>query len=119
MATTEPPPASTEDESAFVHDDMIDARRGGDSRQHQPLRPADGHRRPVHALRRAAVILGIFDSQAEIDKAAGVRINLWTGLGMLVIGVSFLLWCGCGRCTTEEIAEAVEAAHEKDEEPAT
>jgi protein-S-isoprenylcysteine O-methyltransferase Ste14 len=37
-------------------------------------------------------ILGIFDSQAEIDKAEGVRINLWIGLGMLALGLLFLLW---------------------------
>ena len=37
-------------------------------------------------------LLGIFDSQAEIDKAAGVRINLWIGLGMLALGLLFLLW---------------------------
>ncbi|MCO8273095.1 hypothetical protein M1L60_21100 [Actinoplanes sp. TRM 88003] len=37
-------------------------------------------------------ILGLFDSQAEIDKAQGVRINLWMGLGMLALGLLFLLW---------------------------
>ncbi|MET7394420.1 hypothetical protein ABZS66_13095 [Dactylosporangium sp. NPDC005572] len=37
-------------------------------------------------------IVGIFDSQEEIDKAAGVRINLWIGLGMLALGLLFLLW---------------------------
>ncbi|MEV4130716.1 hypothetical protein AB0J72_00950 [Dactylosporangium sp. NPDC049742] len=37
-------------------------------------------------------IVGLFDSQAEIDKAAGVRINLWIGLGMLALGLLFLLW---------------------------
>lgn len=37
-------------------------------------------------------IVGIADSSAEIDKAAGVRINLWMGLGMLVLGLLFLLW---------------------------
>ncbi|MFF5231000.1 hypothetical protein [Dactylosporangium sp. NPDC000521] len=37
-------------------------------------------------------IVGLFDSQAEIDKAAGVRINLWIGLGMLALGGLFLLW---------------------------
>ena len=37
-------------------------------------------------------ILGIFDSPAEIEKAAGVRINLWIGLGMLALGLLFLLW---------------------------
>ncbi|MGX6607614.1 hypothetical protein ACWKSP_36635 [Micromonosporaceae bacterium Da 78-11] len=37
-------------------------------------------------------LLGIFDSQAEIDKAQGVRINLWMGLGMLALGLLMLLW---------------------------
>src|SRR4051812_11172631 len=38
------------------------------------------------------IIVGLFDSQAEVDKAAGIRINLWMGLGMLVLGLLFLLW---------------------------
>jgi hypothetical protein len=37
-------------------------------------------------------ILGLFDSQEEIDKAAGVNINLWAGLGMLVFGILMLAW---------------------------
>jgi xanthine/uracil/vitamin C permease (AzgA family) len=37
-------------------------------------------------------VAGLFDSQAEIQKAQGVRINLWTGLAMLALGVLFLLW---------------------------
>ena len=37
-------------------------------------------------------LIGLFDSQAEIDKAQGVRINLWMGIGMLVLGLLFLLW---------------------------
>ena len=37
-------------------------------------------------------ITGIFDSQAEIDKAAGVRINLWTGIGMFIVGLVFAAW---------------------------
>ena len=35
---------------------------------------------------------GIFDGGADIDKAQGVRINLWMGLAMLVLGGLFLLW---------------------------
>ena len=38
------------------------------------------------------IILGLFDSQAEIDKAAGVHINLFAGIGMLVFGLLMLLW---------------------------
>jgi hypothetical protein len=37
-------------------------------------------------------LLGVFDSPAEIDKAEGVRINLWMGLVMLALGGLFLLW---------------------------
>jgi hypothetical protein len=35
---------------------------------------------------------GLFDSRAEIDKAEGVRINLWAGLGILALGLVFLVW---------------------------
>ncbi|WP_181804642.1 hypothetical protein [Streptomyces shenzhenensis] len=37
-------------------------------------------------------ITGITDSRAEIDKAQGININLWTGIGMLSLGVFFLVW---------------------------
>ncbi|GAA2100407.1 hypothetical protein [Actinomadura alba] len=37
-------------------------------------------------------VAGLFDSKAELDKAQGVNINLWTGLAMLVFGAAFLLW---------------------------
>lgn len=37
-------------------------------------------------------LLGLFDSRAEIDKAQGVRINLWMGLAMLALGAFMLLW---------------------------
>jgi hypothetical protein len=37
-------------------------------------------------------LLGLFDSKSEIDKAQGVRINLWMGLVMLVLGGLMLLW---------------------------
>lgn len=37
-------------------------------------------------------ILGIAESQAEVDKAAGININLWGGIGMLVFAAVFVLW---------------------------
>jgi hypothetical protein len=57
--------------------------------------------------------LGIFDSPAEIDKAQGVRINLWMGLGMLVFGLLMLLWLRLSP------PEAPEPAHETEEAPRT
>jgi hypothetical protein len=47
-------------------------------------------------------ILGLFDSQEEIDKAAGVNINLWAGLGMLAFGLLMIAWA-LWRPLTEEI----------------
>jgi hypothetical protein len=35
---------------------------------------------------------GLFDSAADLQKSEGLRINLWTGLGMLLLGLLFLLW---------------------------
>jgi hypothetical protein len=40
----------------------------------------------------ALTIYGFFTSDAELKKAAGININLWLGLGMLVLGLLFLLW---------------------------
>ncbi|HZF91245.1 hypothetical protein [Streptomyces sp.] len=37
-------------------------------------------------------ITGLTDGDAAIDKAQGVNINLWTGLGMLALGLFFLIW---------------------------
>lgn len=38
------------------------------------------------------IFAGIFDGPAEIQKAAGININLWMGIGMLILGLLFLLW---------------------------
>jgi hypothetical protein len=37
-------------------------------------------------------IAGVVDGKAQLDKAQGVRINLWAGIAMLVLGLLFLLW---------------------------
>ncbi|MEV2198226.1 hypothetical protein AB0I02_45690 [Streptomyces phaeochromogenes] len=37
-------------------------------------------------------IAGITESDADIAKAQDVNINLWTGLGMLALGLFFLAW---------------------------
>jgi hypothetical protein len=37
-------------------------------------------------------IAGFFTSDKERAKAAGININLWLGLGMLVLGILFLVW---------------------------
>jgi hypothetical protein len=37
-------------------------------------------------------VAGFFTSDSARDKASGININLWLGLGMLVLGLLFLLW---------------------------
>ena len=37
-------------------------------------------------------VAGFFTSDADRQKASGININLWLGLGMLALGLLFLLW---------------------------
>lgn len=38
-------------------------------------------------------LLGIFDaSEAELERADGFNVNLWAGLGMVVVAAGFLVW---------------------------
>jgi hypothetical protein len=53
------------------------------------------------------VIVGLFDSDAEVAKAAGVRINLWAGLGMLALSAVFLIWAFT-RPLSEELDDSAE-----------
>jgi len=35
---------------------------------------------------------GLFDGSNAKEKASGIDINIWTGLGMLVLGLGMLAW---------------------------
>jgi hypothetical protein len=37
-------------------------------------------------------VAGFFTSSRELAKASHININLWLGLGMLVVGAFFLAW---------------------------
>ena len=37
-------------------------------------------------------IAGFFTSDSAKRKADGININLWLGIGMLIVGLLFLLW---------------------------
>jgi hypothetical protein len=54
-------------------------------------------------------ILGITESDAEIQKAADININLYAGLGMLIAGIIFLLWAFT-RPLGQEIAQSEQAS---------
>jgi len=56
-------------------------------------------------------VMGIwFTSDAEIAKAAGVNINLWAGIGMLIFSALFLLWAWLRPIRVDE--EAADEEHE-------
>jgi hypothetical protein len=39
------------------------------------------------------IVQGLFfDTEAEIAKAGGVHINLWSGIGMVIVAALFVLW---------------------------
>ena len=59
-------------------------------------------------------IYGFFTSEAELQKAAGININLWLGLGMLVLGLLFLLWVRLA--PLQHVAEPNPTGRRSDEE---
>jgi hypothetical protein len=59
-------------------------------------------------------IRGIFDPQSAIQQAADVRINLWTGLGALALGLAFTAWALLRPLTHEDIVEAQAASLEEE-----
>lgn len=38
------------------------------------------------------VIRGLLDGPEQLARAAGTAINLWTGIGLVVVAVVFLIW---------------------------
>jgi hypothetical protein len=50
------------------------------------------------------IIVGILNGGPELQKASGVRINLWTGIGMLLIGLIFAAWARWKPLRREELA---------------
>jgi len=110
--------ATTERDFDWVHDELIDDSEAaevdhGAARNLFDLRTIIGGLFTLYGV--MLTVYGIFDSQAQVDKAAGVRINLWTGLGMLALGLAFLTWVKLRPLTTEEIIEAQQEDPEEEE----
>lgn len=56
-------------------------------------------------------IMGIgFTTDEEVSRAAGVNINLWAGIGMLVVAAAFLLWAKLRPLKVPENPESAEDA---------
>lgn len=57
------------------------------------------------------LLAGILGSEADKEKAAGVNINLWVGLVLLVASALFWVWA-LTRPLTEELREAEREARD-------
>ncbi|EST32601.1 hypothetical protein N566_19905 [Streptomycetaceae bacterium MP113-05] len=86
----DPHPHEHYDPAAYVAqmDDL--ERRSGSSARLFDVRRIIGGLFVVYGV--IVTIAGITASEADLEKAEGININLWTGLGMLALGVFFLLW---------------------------
>jgi hypothetical protein len=84
-------PDPTRDPFIAQHEQAaIDARRAARAANLFDLRRIIGGLFLIYGV--ILVILGIDPSDAEIDKAAGWNLNLYTGLAMLVVSALFLIW---------------------------
>jgi hypothetical protein len=104
--------AATSEREILLHDEYIDEaeaaelERGSAARSLFDLRTIIGGVFTAYGV--YLTIYGMLDGAAAIHKAAGVRINLWTGLGMLALGVSFLVWVKLRPLKVEELVAAGE-----------
>ncbi|MFF2922009.1 hypothetical protein ACFVTP_06270 [Streptomyces celluloflavus] len=55
-------------------------------------------------------LAGLTASDADLAKAQGININLWTGLGMLALGLFFLVWLKLRPAVPPTAAELDEGA---------
>jgi len=115
--------ARTKDEletrdDGYVHDALIDAAEqaeteAGGVRNLFDLRMIIGGLFTFYGI--YLTIRGVVDSSAAVTQAAGVRINLWTGLAALVIGLSFIAWALLRPLTIDEIVEGQAASVEEEQ----
>src|SRR3712207_37222 len=106
MATPQTQRAADVQDDTRVHDALIDeaeAAESGAVRNLFDLRMIIGGLFLVYGVYLTA--RGLLDSAAAVEKAAGVRINLWTGLGALALGGGFVLWALLRPLTLDEIVE--------------
>ena len=61
------------------------------------------------------VVTSFFTSQEQLDKADGVDVNLWTGIGLLVAGLAFAAWTRLRPIVVPEEPEEPEGPDERDE----
>jgi hypothetical protein len=68
----------------------IDAQRAAKAARLFDIRRLIGGLFLIYGL--ILVVLGLGESDASIEKSAGLNVNLWSGLGMLVLSALFIAW---------------------------
>jgi hypothetical protein len=62
-------------------------------------------------------VMGLFASDATRSKAAGININLWTGLGLLVAAAAFLAWLALRPLRPEDLEQPAAAEQAAEDGP--
>jgi hypothetical protein len=63
-------------------------------------------------------VMGLVVPDEAKAKAAGININLWAGLAMLLVGAAFFAWAVLRPLKAEELADDAEAERADAREPA-
>jgi xanthine/uracil/vitamin C permease (AzgA family) len=61
------------------------------------------------------IVAGLVDGEAAKKKAAGIDINIWTGVGMLLVGIAFLVWMWLNPVAAASGDDAQEGAGARDD----
>jgi len=117
MATAHTKEAVEKHDDGYVHDALIDAAEQAEAesgvRNLFDLRMIIGGLFTFYGI--YLTIRGVIDSSAAITQAAGVRINLWTGLAALVMGLAFIAWALLRPLTIDEIVEGQAASVDEEQ----
>ena len=68
----------------------IDARRAAKAARLFDIRRLIGGLFLIYGV--ILVVLGLGESDASVAKSADINVNLWSGLGMLVLALVFIAW---------------------------
>jgi hypothetical protein len=117
MATARSKDELDKHDDGYFHDAMIDAAEqaeaeSGGMRNLFDLRIIIGGLFLFYGV--YLTIRGVLDSSAAVSQAAGVRINLWTGISALVVGGAFVAWALLRPLTLDEIVEGQAASIEEE-----
>ena len=93
------------------HDELIADKERAEAEAHRDARAANlfdvrrfiGGLFVIYGL--ILTVMGFAASDQDVEKAAGVNVNLWTGMAMLLVGSIFIAWA-LTRPLADELAES-------------